>query len=179
MVHVKLDGKTMRAAFEGLDRAIPALAHLVVGGGAAMVLAYQHRLATEDVDAFTAKGGVRVADLDAAAKRVAKALDIAPDWLNAHFETYTAVLPSDYASRLRRVFAGARLVVDALGPEDLLVMKCFAGRDKDLPHARVLLKKAKDLGIVDRQLQHLVEKRYPKAERAADWFDDLRDEEGA
>lgn len=88
------------------------------------------------------------------------------------------MLPRDYATRLRPVFQGEHLQVDALGPEDLLVMKCFAGRDKDLPHARKLLRLATDLNVVDRQLEYLVERRYPGAERAADYFDDLRDEAG-
>lgn len=128
--------------------------------------------------AFAAKGGLRIADLDGAAKKVAKKLDIEPDWLNSHFDTFTGVLPADYATRLRPVFAGKHLSAEALGPEDLLVMKCFAGRDKDLPHARKLLRVAKDLSIVDRQLALLVERRYPGAEKAADFFDDLRDREG-
>jgi hypothetical protein len=88
------------------------------------------------------------------------------------------VLPTDYSSRLRRIHSGEMLQVDALGPEDLLVMKCFAGRDKDRPHARKLVRIASDLGIVDRQLSHLQDKRYPGAAKAADFFDDLRDEAG-
>ena len=64
-------------------------------------------------------------------------------------------------------------------PRRLLIMKCFAGRDKDLPHARKLLLVATDLSIVDRQLARLAERRYPGAEKAADFFDDLRDREGA
>ncbi len=139
---------------------------------------YAHPLATQDIDAFAAKGGLRIADLDMAAKQVARELDIEPDWLNSHFETFTGVLPSDYAQRLRNVFIGERLSVDALGPEDLLIMKCFAGREKDRPHARKLLHIASDLSIVDRQLSKLAERRYPGAEKAADFFDDLRDQEG-
>jgi len=143
-----------------------------------MVLAYQHPVATQDVDAFAAKGGLRMAELDAMARSVAEEMQIEPDWLNSHFETFTAVLPRDYATRLISVFRGQHLRVDALGPEDLLVMKCFAGRDKDLPHARKLIRLANDLSIVDKQLEFLVERRYPGAERAADYFDDLRDEVG-
>ena len=74
------------------------------------------------------------------------------------------------------MFQGRQLRVDALGPEDLLVMKCFAGRDKDRAHARLLLRLAGDLGIVDRQISSLMDRGYPKARRAADYFDDLRDE---
>jgi hypothetical protein len=55
-------------------------------------------------------------------------------------------------------------------------MKCFAGRDKDRPHARRLLREHTDIGIVDRQLELLAQRRYPGAQKAADWFDDLRDE---
>lgn len=143
-----------------------------------MTLVYKHPIATQDVDAFAAKGGMRMADLDVLAREVAEALQIEPDWLNAHFETFTAVLPRDYPSRLRSAFRGRHLQVDALGPEDLLVMKCFAGRDKDRPHARKLLRLAGDLDLVDKQIAHLVERRYPGAERAADYFDDLRDEAG-
>src|SRR3569832_1379045 len=130
MARLALDHDRMLQALERLDRRTKSAAHLVVGGGAAMVLAYAHPFATLDVDAFAAKGGLRMAELDALARSVADELHIEPDWLNAHFETFTAVLPRDYASRLRLVFAGEHLRVDALGPEDLLVMKCFAGRDK-------------------------------------------------
>jgi predicted nucleotidyltransferase len=168
----------MLRALELLDQRTPAPTRLVIGGGAAMTLAYDHPIATQDVDAFAARGSLRIAELDGFARAVADELDIQPDWLNAHFETFTAVLPSDYASRLRNVFRGEHIQVDALGPEDLLIMKCFAGRDKDRPHARKLIQLAKDLGVVDRQLEFLVERRFLGAERALDYFDDLRDEAG-
>ena len=173
-----LDRERMLEALALLDGRLERPAHLVIGGGAAMVLAYDHPLDTQDVDAFAAKGGLRVRDLDRLAKEVADELHIARDWLNAHFETFTGVLPNDYASRLRLVFDGDQLRVDALGPEDLLIMKCFAGRDKDRGHVRRLLKLKLDLHLVDAHLSRLVDRGYPKAARAADYFDDLRDEEG-
>jgi len=173
-----VDGDLMRAALRALDAHIGAPAHLVVGGGAAMVLAYGVNLATQDVDVFAARGGLGVADLQAAARAVAADLAIEPDWLNSHFETFTHVLPADYAKRLEPIFQGKHLRVDALGAEDLLVMKCFAGRDKDRPHARKLLAKVRDLGVVERRLAELVERRIPGADKAADLFDDLRDEAG-
>ncbi len=168
----------MRKALAALDRHIDAPARLVIGGGGAMVLAYDHPLATQDVDAFAARGGLGIAELERAAKQVARELDIEPDWLNGHFETYTGVLPEGYSARLRRVHDGERLTVDALGPEDLLVMKCFAGRDKDRSHARTLIRLAEDLRLVDAHLAHLVERGYPGAQKAVDYFDDLRDEAG-
>jgi hypothetical protein len=176
MARLPLDKARMLRALALLDARMAEPARLVVGGGAAMTLAYAHPIATQDVDAFAAKGGLRMGELGANARQVADELGIEPDWLNGHFETFTTVLPSDYAKRLRLVFQGQRLQVDALGPEDLLVMKCFAGRDKDRPHARKLIRVAKDLDLVDRHLHHLVERRHPGADRAVDYFDDLRDE---
>lgn len=168
----------MRRALADLDSRLTTDVHLVIGGGAAMVLAYDHPLATQDVDAFAKRGSPRVSELDPLAKQTARALDIEPDWLNAHFETFTYVLPADYSTRLRDVYAGRHLVVEALGPEDILVMKCFAARDKDRPHAIKLARLSRDLAVVDRQLALLVEKRVAGAEKAADYFDDLRDELG-
>lgn len=178
MPRLALDPKRMLRALELLDQRASSDARLVIGGGAAMILAYNHPIATQDVDAFAAKGGLRVADLDAMARAVAEELGIEPSWLNAHFETFTAVLPADYATRLRLVFKGKHLQIEALSPEDLLIMKCFAGRDKDRPHARKLIRLATDLAIVDRQLEYLVSRNYPGADRAVDFFDDLRDEAG-
>lgn len=177
-VTVLLDEKRMRAALADLDTQLDRDVQLVIGGGGAMVLAYRHPLATNDVDAFTRRGSATLAEIDVFAKRTAKKLDLAPDWLNQHFETFTHVLPADFATRLRPVFAGKRLTADALGPEDMLVMKCFAGRDKDRPHAKRLLREVKDFGVVDRQLALLADKRVLHAQRAADWLDDLRDELG-
>ena len=91
----------------------------------------------------------------------------------AGVETFAHVLPSDYGSRLRPVFGGKNLEVSALGVEDLLVMKCFAGREKDVGHARALLRRNPDLGIVERRLQELVEKRVKGAPEALDFFDDI------
>ena len=173
-----LDADLMRQALEALDAHCEGPAHLVVGGGAAMVLAYDHPLATQDVNAFAARGGLSLPELDRAAREIAEELRIAPDWLNSHFETYTHVLPSDYGRRLVPVFAGEKLKVDALGAEDLLVMKCFAARDKDRPHARRLLREAKDLGVVERRLAELVEQVDPGRGGRGDYFDDLRDEAG-
>jgi hypothetical protein len=171
-----MDKQLMRRAFRDLDDRLEKDLQLVVGGGAAMILAYDHPLATEDVDAFPRRGSPRLAEIDALAKQTARTLGIASDWLNQHFETFTFVLPDDYAARLRNVYRGKHLSVEALGPEDILVMKCFAGRDKDRPHARRLMQVATDLDVVDRQLSVLASKRVANADRAAAYFDDLRDE---
>jgi hypothetical protein len=176
MAHLPLDPNLAVSAFRALDARLTTPVRLVLGGGTAMMLAHGHPVATADADAFPVQGTLE--SIDPAAKAVAKELGIAPDWLNAWFSTFAHVLPSDYATRLVRVFEGSRLVVDALGAEDLLVMKCFAGRDKDRGHAIRLVRQAKDLELVDRHLSELMRRRIQGSEKAADFFDDLRERLG-
>src|SRR5512147_1318312 len=133
-----LTAASLADAFRALDARLPGPVTLVVGGGTAMMLAYGLPVRTTDVDAYPVSG--RLDDLAPHVRAVAREAGIAPDWLNPHFETFAHVLPADYGSRLREVFAGRNLKVMALGVEDLLVMKCFAGREKDVGHARALLR---------------------------------------
>jgi len=174
--HRSFDRALALAAFAALDARLGEPVRLVLGGGTAMILAHQHPVSTTDADVFPTRGTLQ--DLAPHAHEVAKELDLEPDWLNPWFTTFTHVLPSDYGTRLVRVFDGEKLRVDALGAEDLLVMKVFAGRDKDRPHAIRLLKQAGDLELVDRHLSALIERRIPGAEKAADLFDDLRERVG-
>jgi hypothetical protein len=164
-----------RRAFAALDAELSRPVTLIVGGGTAMMLAYGLPVRTTDVDAYPR--GVPFEELQPAIRRVAKALGLAADWLNPHYETFAHVLPPDYGTRLRPLFAGKHLEAVALGVEDLLVMKCFAGREKDVGHARALLRRRPDLGLVERRLQDLAERGVKGSQEALDFFDDL--EEGA
>jgi len=162
-----LDAARLADAFRRLDGRLDRPVTLVVGGGTAMMLAYGLPVRTTDVDAYPVSG--RLDDFAPAIRQVARETGLAADWLNPHFETFAHVLPADYGARLRDVFQGARLRVAALGVEDLLVMKCFAGREKDVGHARALLRRQPDLGLVERGV--------PGAPEAADFLDDLREGE--
>jgi hypothetical protein len=168
----------LERAFAALDAALPRPVTLVVGGGGAMLLAHGLPVSTSDVDAYPAAGGLTVEELDPYAKQVARELGLPPDWLNPYYSTFAHVLPTDYGSRLVEVFSGPRLAVRALGVEDLLVMKCFAGRAKDRGHARALLRRSPDLDIVSRRLEELSGKRVPGASAALDFYDDLLEEAG-
>lgn len=169
-----LTAAVLEAAFKALDARLEAPLTLVVGGGTAMMLAYGLPVRTTDVDAYPARG--RLDDIAAPIREVARELDLAPDWLNPHFETFAHVLPADYGARLKELFAGHRLRVSALGVEDLLLMKCFAGREKDVGHARALLRRKPDLRLVEKRIEELVERGVRGAREAADFLDDLSEE---
>jgi hypothetical protein len=60
------------------------------------------------------------------------------------------------------VFLGKNIKAQALGKEDLLIMKCFAGRQKDIPHARALVKSGADIQLVEEHIRSLIQKRFLK-----------------
>ena len=145
---------------------------LIVGGGGALVGAYEYGNSTTDVDAIAP--GTDLSDIEEQIQDVGRELNIGLDWLNSHFSAYTLYIPSSFRARLRRFFSGKKLTADALGPEDLLVMKFMAGRSKDRPHVQFLLRqKNVDLRIVEKRLEELL-RLYPKVAAAAiELFDEV------
>lgn len=166
----------MRKALAALDGKLSGPAQLLIGGGAAMLLAHGFPVATMDIDGLVYKSAMTQSALDRQAKVVAREVGIPADWLNSYFNTFLYTLPTDFAERLVPVYKGKCLTVLALGAEDLLVLKCFAGRPKDLPHARALYRKVRELSVVDTHLQQLLERHVPGAVEAADFFDQLQDD---
>ncbi len=103
-----------------------------VFGGAAMVLAFDARTATRDVDAvFVPDGPVLEA-----AWRVAERLNLPRSWLNNQASSYV----SPHAGRGSTVFDHPNLRVMATPPEHLLAMKVRAARAvRDAGDIRFLL----------------------------------------
>ncbi len=168
----------MLEAFKSLDKKLKTSVQLLIGGGAALVTAYQVPISTYDVDGTPIKSTLDLADLKVLIRKVGQELNIPQDWLNEHFSTFLFVLPTDYSSRLITVFNGTFLQVDSLGKEDLILMKCFAGRDKDIPHLKTLIKKGIQSSVVIKQMETLIEKKIPKAEKALELFGDVCDDLG-
>jgi hypothetical protein len=145
--------------------------HLLVGGGGALVSAYLYPLSTTDVDAISLGG--ELSQIEKQIAEVAKEFNLPSDWINPYFSAYTIYLPKDYKKRVVSIYQGKFLMADALGPEDLLIMKLMAGRKKDEPHIRFLLKKSPDLNVVEKRLEEL-KKLYPKvASSALELFDEV------
>ncbi|MFM8315493.1 MAG: DUF6036 family nucleotidyltransferase, partial [Deltaproteobacteria bacterium] len=93
--------------------------------------------------------------------------------LNPYYSSFAHVLPNDYGKRLVNVCEFSFLTVSALSMEDLLIMKCFAARQKDVVHARVLVKKGADLILVEKHIKQLLEKRIPGSEKAMKFLNEL------
>lgn len=169
----------MKRALAALDRRLDQPTKLLIGGGAAMLLAHGFPLSTMDIDGLVYQSALTQAELDPHVKAVAAELNIPSDWLNPYFNTFLYTLPPDFKDRLCEIFTGRHLTVLALGAEDLLILKCFAGRPKDVPHARALYRTMVHHDMVDQHLHHLVEKNVPGAREAWDFFSEIEDTAGS
>jgi hypothetical protein len=159
------------------DRGSQKSVELIVGGGSAMILAHHFPLATSDLDAIP-RGGIEFQSLEKYIHLIAEELQLPKDWLNPYFSTFSHTLPSDYQTRLVNVFEGKVLTALALGKEEMLIMKCFAHRPKDVGHARALVRQKVNLELVENRLEELLDKRIPLAQKAIDFFQEICEMEG-
>jgi len=175
-MNVSLMMKALKRLDEKLSESKLGKAQILIGGGSAFALAYRIPIQTADIDGVLFKCAVDHSQLDPLVKAVGRDLKIAGDWLNPYFETFLFCLPPDYGDRLKNVYQGNSLKAVALGPTDLLIMKCFAGREKDLLHAKWLVKKGADLSFAETHIRSLMDKSVPGASAALDFLFDVEDQ---
>lgn len=166
----RLKKADIRRALESLAAALPptrSARELWLVGGAAMVLLYDARESTKDVDAFSLEPGETLA-IRTAAAAVASRLGLPDDWLNDGAKGYVhGLAPGEALLEL------PGLLVRAAAPPQLLAMKLSAWRDDlDVADARLLLSKIPGdrESVWGRVEPHLVPGRELKARYA---FDDL------
>lgn len=149
-----LDQKTLRRAFELLAKSLRrrgVVGEVHIFGGAAMVLAFNSRESTRDVDAVFAPD-TQVLD---AAREVAVEMRLPKSWLNNQASSYV----SGVAGRGKPVFDHPNLRVMITPIEHLLAMKVRAARAvRDADDVRVLLRELKLTKVV--QVKKIVEKYF-------------------
>jgi len=171
-----LTEEKMREALRALDALLNVNVGLIIGGGGAMLLAHHFPLATADIDAVPR--GLSSDELAPFIEKVARELKLPLDWLNPWYSNFTYVLPPDFSERLVSVFSGRFLTAQALGKEDLLLMKCFAHRPKDIAHARALVRAGADADMVFQRIEELQKRKIPEAKPAQEFLEDILDKEG-
>ncbi len=130
-------------------------------GGAVMMLAFQAREATKDVDAIFAPAR----EIREAAADVAREMSLDPDWLNDGAKGF-ASSSGDYTDRTLPQYANLRVLTPA--PEYMLAMKVMAARaaagtergDKD--DIRLLMKQL-TLSSAE-EVMDIVERYYPASQ---------------
>lgn len=165
-----LDQKLLRRAFELLAKHLKRrgiVGEVHVFGGAAMVLAFNSRQATRDVDAVFAPDTYVLE----AAREVAVELGLPKSWLNNQASSYV----SGVAGRGTPVFDHANLRVMVTPIEHLLAMKVRAARAvRDADDIRVLLSELKITKMS--QVIAVVNKYFanePLSERSSQLLEDI------
>lgn len=165
-----LDRELLRQAFDLLAAKLArrgVVGELHVFGGAAMVLAFDARVATRDVDALFRPDGPVLE----AAREVAEELGLPRSWLNNQASSYV----SGRAGRGTPVYDHPHLRVMSTPPEHLLAMKVRAARAvRDTDDLRLLLR-ALDLHALQ-EVTEIVERYFPDeplSDRSRQLLEDL------
>lgn len=170
----ELHKKDVLKALQVLDTMADKAFELIILGGSAMMCSYKFPLGTVDVDVIIKKA--ELSEVDKYIKKTARKLNMAPDWMNMWVSSFTHYLPSDYEKRLNIIFKGRKLIAKTIGREDLLILKCFAHRGKDVSHAKALIKQKADIEFVESHIKKLIKKNLPLAQKALDFLYDILDE---
>ncbi len=171
----KLTKLDMMKALRRFDEHLTQGVELLVGGGAAMVCVYDFPLHTTDIDVVLKNTSID--KIQPIVHQVAQELGLTEDWLNTWYSSFTYTLPEDFYKRIRPFFNGNYLLAHALGPEDLLVLKCCAHRIKDLGHARFLIRKNADYRFVMNHLEKLLEKNILLDEKPLEFLENVLEKE--
>lgn len=107
------------------------------------------------MDVDVAVSDPRLAVLWPMIEAVADELDLPPRWLNDGAKAFAGVLPPDYGTRLVPVGTFGRLVVQAIGRSDFIVMKLFAMRAEDVDDLRTLRPTPAEIAFARAQLPRI------------------------
>ena len=153
--------ETLWAALEALGRRARDPVSLVLGGSAALILHDQLRRPTNDGDVVASEPGL--GELQKIIRDVADIRGLPPGWLNGSIQSYTHVLPRDYRARLIRLPAFGRLSVALLHRQDVVLMKVYGQRPRDIDDLNTLQPTREELAFVRAHIPRIAAREADKA----------------
>ncbi|HSY82481.1 MAG TPA: DUF6036 family nucleotidyltransferase [Gemmatimonadaceae bacterium] len=160
---IDLSRTQLEGALAALGTACREDTTILLGGSAALILTNALERGTNDGDVIASHPDL--GHLQAAIRAVARELGLPDGWLNGSVQSYVEVLPPDYETRVKTLRPFGRLSVSLLGRRDVIVMKFFSGRPKDLRDLEQIAPTAAELAFIARELPRLAEIDPAKAKR--------------
>jgi Nucleotidyltransferase of unknown function (DUF6036) len=149
----KMGEDDLRTALNALGERRRTRTDIVVGGAGALILTGELPRATSDFDVLYSDPDM--GQLQEDIRAIADQFNLTPEWLNGSIQSYLDVLPPDYQTRLRTFPTRGNLHIALLHRQDVIVMKLFAGRPRDLNDVAVLQPTLEELDFVRHELSRL------------------------
>lgn len=157
-------------ALSALGRRARGPVSIVLGGSAALILSNDLPRPTDDGDVVASEPGL--GELQALIREIAASEGLPPGWLNGSIQSYTHVLPADYTSRLVSLPSFSRLRVRLLSRRDVILMKVYGMRPRDVDDLRAIRPTLDELAFVRAQLSRIGAKEADKAREMSEFLDD-------
>lgn len=161
----KMARSTLWNGLSALGRRAPRPISIVLGGSAALILNNDLPRPTDDGDVVTSEPGI--GELQSLIREIADSEGLPPGWLNGSIQSYAYVLPADYTSRLVSLPPFDRLRVRLLSRRDVVLMKVYGMRPRDIEDLVSIHPTADELAFVRAQLPRIGAKEADKAREMA------------
>lgn len=158
------------AALDALGKRATKPVSLVLGGSSALILGSTLRRSTDDGDVVTSTPGLD--QLQALIRDVADREHLPPGWLNGSIQSYTYLLPPDYLERLTTLPPFHQLTVSLLSRLDVLLMKVYGLRPRDVQDLQALAPTPSEILFVRRHLPRIAEREPEKASTMRAFLDE-------
>lgn len=168
-----MDANALRTALTSFSKTVREPVELVLGGSAALVLVGHLHRQTADSDVVASNPDL--GRLQNAIRSVEESDQLPPGWLNGSIQSYTHVLPPDYRQRclpFPPFVAPHPMRVLLVSRRDILVMKFYAQRARDIDDIEQLIPTASELAFVAAQLTRIALHEPEKAEQMQQLLDD-------
>lgn len=166
----ELGKRELLAALTALGARALDPVRLVLGGSAALILVDAIKRPTSDGDVVRAEPELN--DIQPLVRRAADAAGVPQGWLNTSIQAYLDALPLDYADRIHWLPPFRRLTVGVLDRRDVLTMKVYAQRPRDVADIAAMQPTRQEMEFVRRQLPRVARSEPARAATMQTLLDD-------